>query len=532
VVTVCSDALFADSFLDCNAPAEIIKPLNNAMGWMDKNLPAALADPNGALAGPVGLYPFLHAVRLAGQVTGRKYLGGADWYRLGAAELLRRQRPDGSWAGKDGPHVDTAYAVLFLGGQQYPKIITKLQYDGDWNNRPSDIANLTRVLGRNYCCNSVYWETVPVNVPVEQWHGTPVLYIAGAKDPNFSAGDVDKLLSYVQQGGTIMSVRECDGKGFGDGIRRTYAKMFPEYRIQPIKADHRILSAFCKLKAREGLFEITNGVRALAIHSDIDLSRSWQASLFATAKPDFEFTANAMLYISTVLFGAPRPYVSPWTTAPARAPARTIQLARLRYDGNWDPEPLAWVRFGRLLTAERAIGVEARPVEIDKLPTCGARVAHLTGTAAIALSAEQRAAIKKFVAGGGTLLIDAAGGSREFADSASKMLGEMFGPSALQRLKPDAALYNLPGMNIDEVRYTRSTVIQSNAPSDLHTPTIRGITIGGRVAVVFSDWDITAGLLGVGTIDCAGYRPESAFEIARNVLLYAADGPPAESPKK
>lgn len=371
-----------------------------------------------------------------------------------------------------------------------------------------------------------------MNVPVEQWHGTPALYISGAKDPNFSAGEVDKLRSYVQQGGTLFSVRECDGKGFGDGIRRTYARMFPEYRMQPIKADHRILSINIKLDTRKGLFEITNGVRTLVIHSDIDMSRSWQLSLFRAAKDDFEFAANAMLYISTVLFEGPHPYVSPWPAATARAPARTIQLARLRYDGNWDPEPLAWARFGRLLTAERAIGVEARPTDILKLPSCGARVAHLAGTAAIALSADQRASIKKFVERGGTLLIDAAGGSTEFADSASKMLGEMFGPLSLQRLKPDAAIYNLPEMKIDAVRYTRRAAAMELTVSTTGPPYVRGITIDGRVAVMFSDLDITTGLLGIEAINCAGYRPKSAFEIARNVLLYATDKAAVESPKK
>ena len=120
-MSVCMDNLLADGYLDCKADPNGLAPINHALAWMDKNLQPALADPNGALAGPVGLYPVLHAVQYAGRATGRKFLGGADWYKLGAAELLRRQRPDGSWAGKDGPHADTAYAVFFLGGKSTPR---------------------------------------------------------------------------------------------------------------------------------------------------------------------------------------------------------------------------------------------------------------------------------------------------------------------------------------------------------------------------------------------------------------------------
>jgi hypothetical protein len=527
-LTVCMDNLFAEKYLDCKPDPNGLAPINRALAWMEKNFQPAMADPNGALAGPAGLYPFLHAVQYAGQATGRKFFGGADWYKLGAAELLRRQRPDGSWDGKDGAVCDTAYAMLFLEAKNHPVAISKLQYDGDWNNRPRDLAGLTRWLVGASCGLWMRWQVVPMNASVEQWHDAPVLYISGTKDPNFSAGDIDKLRGYVQEGGTILSVRECDGNGFGEGMRRAYEKMFPEYRMRPIDANHRMLSVNYKLKARAGLLEITNGVRTLAIHSDIDMSRSWQLGLGRVAKGDFEFVGNAMLYITDGRIVERGRVELPWPAAPARAPARTIQLARLRYDGNWDPEPLAWVRFSRLLTTERAIGVEAQPIDILKLPTCGAKVAHLTGTAAFLLSAEQRATIKKFVAGGGTLLIDAAGGSRRFAESATKMLGEMFGPSALRRIPPEATIYNMPDMRIEEVRYTRTARIM--LPDS--RPGLRGTTIDGRIAVIFSDMDITAGLLGTDACKRVGYSPKSAFEIARNVLLYAADGPPAESPKK
>ncbi len=96
----------------------------------------------------------------------------------------------------------------------------------------------------------------------------------------------------------------------------------------------------------------------------------------------------------------------------------------------------------------------------------------------------------------------------------------MFDQSPLRRLLPDAAIYNLPDMKIPEVRYTRAG---RQALPEVNRPRLHGITIDGRVAVMFSNVDITTGLLGIGAIDCVGYSPKSAFEIARNVLLYATD---------
>ena len=76
----------------------------------------------------------------------------------------------------------------------------------------------------------------------------------------------------------------------------------------------------------------------------------------------------------------------------------------------------------------------------------GYNVAHLTGTTAFQFTPEQRQELMRFVAAGGTLVIDAAGGSAPFADAAEKELAAMFGgkPADVgQILEPADRLYNL-----------------------------------------------------------------------------------------
>jgi hypothetical protein len=65
-----------------------------------------------------------YGIERACVVTGTRYFNRYDWYRAGALDLLRRQKDDGSWHGRAGghpaagstygPHIDTAYALLFL----------------------------------------------------------------------------------------------------------------------------------------------------------------------------------------------------------------------------------------------------------------------------------------------------------------------------------------------------------------------------------------------------------------------------------
>lgn len=62
------------------------------------------------------LYYYLYAMERVGALTQRKWIGRHDWYREGAEELIRRQRPDGSFesTGWDDPLVDCCFALLFL----------------------------------------------------------------------------------------------------------------------------------------------------------------------------------------------------------------------------------------------------------------------------------------------------------------------------------------------------------------------------------------------------------------------------------
>jgi len=76
------------------------------------------------------------------------------------------------------------------------------------------------------------------------------------------------------------------------------------------------------------------------------------------------------------------------------------------------------------------------------------------------------------------------GAWREFAGSAEKMLEEIFSPSRSRRLPPDDAIYTMPDMRIEDVRYTKRA--RQRGMFD-QRPQVRGITIDGRIAVLFSD---------------------------------------------
>ena len=98
--------------------------------------------------------------------------------------------------------------------------------------------------------------------------------------------------------------------------------------------------------------------------------------------------------------------------------------------------------------------------------------------------------LKSFVNEGGTLLIDAAGGSTAFVQVMEMELTTIFGKEAVasldKPLPPDDPIYKLAGMTIDNVRRLPRLLVRERLPESLKTPSLRAIDQRGANATVFS----------------------------------------------
>ena len=517
---VCVDNLQARDFIDQRATADVgmLKRIQRGLNWLDKNYEATSS----------GYY--MYAIERVGLASGYKYFNKIDWYKRGATSLLNLQGANGSWMGGYGPLVETAFKMLFLIRGQHSVAFNKLKYDGNWNNRPRAMAALTRWMGRTFE-TTLNWQVADLAMPVGDWHDAPILFISGDKSPDFSDADVEKLRTFVLQGGTIFSCTEFGGIGFRKGIRDTYKKMFPELKLKALPRDHRIYSkeVYYGIKGRLIFHMISNGVRPLVIHCDRDLPRSWQANIrTGRTRPDYHAAVNVLRYVAGTLTNLRHRATSHWPEASERSWADdTITMVPLRHGGNWAPEPMAYKRLA-ILMGNRA-GVElkvADPIAIDALPKSEAKIAAMTGVGRLELTDRERAAIKEFVTRGGTLIIDAAGGDDEFADSARKIIRKTF-TERRQRLRTLALaspLYNLGQYGIKDVKYRQHTYRKVKTKY----PQLEAVLMGSRAAVIFSSLDLTAGLVGYPSLAVEGYAPDSAFALMRNILIYAAR--PAEAP--
>jgi hypothetical protein len=510
---VCYDNLYSDKFEKIGATNELEPVLRRGLDWMDRKFPGTISSPTDRF------YYYLYGVERVGLASGFKYFGKADWYKLGVTKLLELQKPDGAWGNGD---VDTSFALLFLIRGRHAVLFNKLEREGDWCNRPRDLATLTRWITQKFE-TPVNWQVINLKVPVREWHDAPILYIAGYRAPKFTEEDLANLRTFVFQGGMILSCTEGSGP-FGQAIRDIYKKLFPQYALSPVPPGHDLYSNVIQynLSGRPKLLMVSNGIRPLAIHTDEDLARCWQLGKVATERWAFEAATNIYMYAadkSSLRYRG----VSLWPEeVPATTqPAASVKLARLRHSGDFDPEPLAYERFARLLAANDKIQLDvSAPMPIGQLGAAGVKVAALTGTGELKLTDEEKTALKDWIEGGGTLVADAAGGSKAFAESFEQLLTGLFGTDALKDLPSNSAVYNLPGKAIGQVKFRRQTSVELGGK---RTAMLQGVSLKDRAtpAVIYSSLDLTEALLGCPAYHCRGYAPESAYQLMRNILLVA-----------
>jgi hypothetical protein len=482
-------------------------------------------------------YYTLYGIERIGVASGYKYFGTLDWYADGADYLVKDQRADGCW-GEGVP--DTCFAILFLVRGRAPVVMNKLEYDIDragdkpklanWNQRPRDCANLTRWMGKQLE-RDLNWQIVNLKVPADDLHDAPLLYIAGNQLLNFGPAEERKLRRFVQQGGIIVGNADCGQQAFVTSFQKLGQKLFPAYEFRDLPEDHLLMNtpySHTKWKTHQVIRSLSNGSRELMLLiAQQDYSRYWQLGLYAGREEANEFLWNLYFYAvdkSGMRYKGQTYVVHP---SPQIKPAKEIKVARLEYAGNWDPEPGGWRRLHAVVHNHNQTDVVARRVKLGagELAGGGYKVAHLTGTGTFTLTPEERAELKAFVEGGGTLIADACGGSTEFGEAAEAQLTSLFPAATMKVIEPTHAVFSA-GAKTKEVAYR---AFARRVIGALQTPRIKGMEIGGRVAVFFSVEDLSTGLVGQPVDGIYGYEPASATDLMRNMIFYATGGGTAKT---
>ena len=507
--------------------------IERGLNWMDRNIVDALHRGD--------LYT-MYGIERIGTASGRRFFGKVDWYLMGADFIVKHQGPDGGFGSGPGAIANTSFALLFLSRGRAPVIMNKLEYTTDkaakgvtdvWNERPRDIANLARWLGRQEE-RFFNWQVVNLKVSPDELHDAPILYITGSQPLDFKQEEVDKLRAFVEQGGLILGNSDCNHEPFSKSFKELGQKLFPKYEFRRCSPNDLIYrEQYKQWRMKPQVDELSNGVRKLMVLiPDSDPSRAWQTRSDRTKEPMYQLGANIYLYaldkkIENAGFKGSSYIVK---SNSAVQPTATVKVARLDLGDNANPEPGGWPRLAAVMHNQYKVDVKPELVKLDNLS--GFPIASLTGTGKLILSPAQRQKLKEYVDGGGTLIVDAAAGDSEFADSVEVELATIFGARAAAQLKvplaPDSPVFTQTPVKITAVgwrNYARDLIV-----GDRRSPRIRGIAAGNRLGVLFSREDLSAGLVGEPVDGIYGYDPKTATDLMSAMIMYAAHIKPTTQP--
>ncbi len=183
-------------------------PVEKGIEWLANNFSVSF---NPGIRGN-WLY-YMYGMERVGRLTGRRFIGPYDWYRMGVAELLKRQRNlgIGDWVG-DGPHeqntdLATSFALLFLSKGKRQVLINRAEYaeESQWNLHPGALRQLTRSVEKIWA-RDLTWQSVRLKgATVADLLQAPVLFLSGPEPLNFDDETKVLLRDYVQKGGFIFA---------------------------------------------------------------------------------------------------------------------------------------------------------------------------------------------------------------------------------------------------------------------------------------------------------------------------------------
>ncbi len=406
----------------------------------------------------------------------------------------------------------------------------------DWMTDPADINTLlawtNEKLGIHY--RSVDADFAHFSFDPRE---LPALLFAGHNHFELTAPVRQQLARYVMDGGTIIGDACCGWNDFAESFRREMELIFPGRPLRKLAPEDPIYATYYKLgmieyKKGDGstytgepvLEGIDFGCRTGVIFSPADLTCGWDGhehprGLRVVIDQARQIGANLITYIlGSYQLG--RFLSTTKVYFEAEAPSRDdFVFAQLIHLGDWDPDPSAVHNLLKFARDNSTLGVKFKRQNVSlKDPQAATYpLLYMTGHHEFVWDDESRGRLQRYLKAGGMLVADACCGRVAFDMAFRREIAKVLPDVKLERLPPDHPIYHVH-FDIDRVEYT-PRVREDFGP--LETPELEGISLDGRLAVVYSRFDLGNGWEQFPHPYSYGIQDEDALKIGTNILVYA-----------
>ncbi len=437
---------------------------------------------------------------------------------------------------KRPPAPPALVAKMALGKTRFQTVNGKRVAYRDWMTDPADIDTLLRwlnqKLGINYRpieANFAHFSFDPREVPA--------ILLTGHQSFSLPSSVLPRLARYVLDGGTIIGDACCGWKDFNDAFHEEINRLLPGKTLQPLEPDDPLFGAYYQLNDftyqradgsryvdRPCLEGIYVGCRLAVIHSPVDLTCGWDGhdhprGLRVVIDQARQIGANYITYLLGS-FQLGRFLSTTKVYHEQKAPSRdAFVLGQIVHNGDWDPDPSAIHNLLKAARENSTIDVKFKraDVQLADVEALAHPLLYMTGHHDFRFKDVEVERLRGYLAAGGMLLADACCGRLSFDAAFRREMRRVLPDHRLEPLPADHPIYHTV-FDISTVRYT-PLVERDYGP--MNTPTLEGITIDGKLAVVYSRFDLGDGWEMFPHPYTRGYSSEDAIKIGVNALAYA-----------
>ena len=537
-----------------------LQVIREAIRWLSRNFTVSFNPPARGVRNAGAKMYYLYGMERAGRLSGERFFGNHDWYREGAAHLVSQQKRDGSWRHAGGHsetmgEISTSFALLFLAKGKRPVVFGKYQHstNNDWDRHPKGIQYLTRQIEIDWRRDDdesdakLNWQTVRgVDATVDDLLEAPILFFSGRDKLQLTPQQEENLKKYIENGGFIFA-EACQGDGCGDNVafdrsfRELVKRLFPDSELSPLPPDHPIWTASHQLKSPDPNWPVL-GVQACCRTSIVYVPRNltgyWRLNrknllnkFPARVVKQIEYCSQLGVNVASYATGrqlddkGDRPKIADVIDFKMLA-GRNLHFPKLSHSGGSDDAPNAWRKLqNEVQTATGLrIKVEKKMISPIKEQLAEHPFVFMHGRGDFRFSADERKAIKRYLELGGFIFADSICSSPEFTDAFRREFNQIFNDLELTPLPKDHPLFNDDrfGWPLHQGVILRKpdTTAPNGVRERVVLPQLEALEVEGRIAVIFSPYDISCALENATITQCEGYSREDAIKIGTNVILY------------
>jgi hypothetical protein len=441
------------------------------------------------------------------------------------------------------PPPPTNLAVIYK--IEYGEVLQFKHADGtvqkfeQWKSYPNDADNLVTLTNERLADGNNYkYATKPLASPGFDPVDIPILYMTGDYDFTLKPAEVENLRKFITQGGTII-FNAARGRGeFTRAVAREMRKVLPQKAFMRLPPDHAIFNARFRIKQvmmlaggvqamrPPEIYSIDIGTRAAAILVPGGLGAALSNSeyhpdgIHIVGESAKRLGVNLVAYmLGCTEYGRFLAQDFPVYTGKTR-PGDVLRFAAVRYSGSWDLNPALQNSLLSGLKDNTNIDVDFTPytVTLDDKRLGHFPLLFMTGHYDFQLKEAEAAGLAKYLQRGGLLVATAGAGLRPFDKAFKRELRKVFPRAELIKLPPTHPLFSGGWSAVEHVAYTPAALRDNPT---LETPEVYAYFIDGRIAILYSPYDLMSGVNRESNAYAKGVIDTDAVRLTINIMTYA-----------